>query len=78
MYNYNRWDLIFRKSFLDKVGREGLYKMVESCEDKSGYAQCIYAFCEGRDAEPVLFVGRNDGTIVVPRGENMFGWDPVF
>jgi len=25
-----------------------------------------------------LFVGKCDGEIVEPRGENMFGWDPIF
>jgi inosine triphosphate pyrophosphatase len=25
-----------------------------------------------------LFIGRCDGEIVYPRGENLFGWDPVF
>jgi len=47
-------------------------------EDKTAYAQCIYAFSEGPDSKPELFVGRCDGEIVPPRGENMFGWDPVF
>jgi inosine triphosphate pyrophosphatase len=26
----------------------------------------------------LLFIGRCEGTIVAPRGENMFGWDPIF
>lgn len=52
--------------------------MVQNFEDKTAYAQCIFAFCEGPDAEPITFVGRCSGKIVPPRGENMFGWDPVF
>ena len=52
--------------------------MVKNFEDKTAYAQCIFAFCEGPEAEPVTFVGRCNGQIVEPRGENMFGWDPVF
>ena len=52
--------------------------MVKSFEDKSAYAQCIYAFCESPESEPVLFIGRCEGTIVEPKGENMFGWDPIF
>ena len=63
---------------MGKCGREGLWKMVESFEDRSGYAQCIYAMCEGPGKEPKLFVGKCDGEIVAPRGENMFGWDPIF
>ncbi len=34
------------KSFLDKLGREGLYKILSSFHDKTAYAMCIYAFCE--------------------------------
>ena len=52
--------------------------MLSSFEDKSAYAQCIYAYCENKESEPVLFVGKCDGDIVAPRGENMFGWDPIF
>ena len=70
--------LSFSKDFLTKCGREGLWKMVEGFEDRSAYAQCIFAFSEGPGKEPKLFVGRCDGEIVAPRGENMFGWDPIF
>ena len=66
------------KDFLDNAGREGLYKMLVGFEDKSAYAQCIFAFCEGPDATPIVFVGRCTGTIVAPQGENAFGWDPIF
>ena len=52
--------------------------MIQNFEDKTAYAQCIFAFCEGPDAEPIVFTGRCNGQIVEPRGENMFGWDPVF
>ena len=52
--------------------------MIKGFDDHTAYAQCIFAFCEGPDAEPKVFVGKCDGKIVPPRGENMFGWDPVF
>ena len=52
--------------------------MVQHFDDHTAYAQCIFAFCEGPQHEPKLFVGRCPGTIVPPQGENMFGWDPVF
>ena len=52
--------------------------MIKNFDDKTAYAQCIFAFCEGPDAEPIVFTGRCNGSIVEPRGENMFGWDPVF
>ena len=52
--------------------------MLAGFEDKTAYAQCIFAFCEGPDKEPITFVGRCDGKIVAPQGDNAFGWDPVF
>jgi hypothetical protein len=70
--------IYFSKCFLEKLGRAGLHKMVSGFEDHTAYAQCIFAYCENAEAEPKLFVGRCDGTIVAPTGENMFGWDPIF
>lgn len=52
--------------------------MLQGFEDKTAYAQCTFAFCEGKGKEPVIFVGKCKGTIVSPQGENMFGWDPIF
>mmetsp|Transcript_10056 Transcript_10056/g.11315 ORF Transcript_10056/g.11315 Transcript_10056/m.11315 type:complete len:91 (-) Transcript_10056:44-316(-) len=52
--------------------------MVSGFEDHTGYAQCIFAYCENKDAEPVLFIGQCKGKIVEPRGSRDFGWDPVF
>ena len=66
------------KDFLTNCGREGLHKMLIGFEDKSAYAQCIFAFCEGPDAEPKIFVGKCHGKIVAPQGDNHFGWDPIF
>ncbi len=47
-------------------------------DDHSAYAQCIFAFAPSPDATPLLFVGRTPGRIVPARGDNAFGWDPVF
>ena len=32
----------------------------------------------GPEQEPITFVGRTPGRIVPARGDNQFGWDPVF
>jgi inosine triphosphate pyrophosphatase len=69
---------VYIKWFFEKVGNEGLYKMLEGFEDKSGYAQCIFTFCAGPGSVPITFVGRTPGKIVKPRGPEGFGWDPVF
>ena len=28
--------------------------------------------------EPILFIGKTEGKIVDARGDNNFGWDPIF
>lgn len=52
--------------------------MLDGFPDRSAYAQCIFSFCEAPGAEPLLFVGRTQGRIVSARGDNQFGWDPIF
>lgn len=66
------------KWFLEKLGHDGLNKMLLGFEDKSAYAQCIFSYTSGPDIEPLVFVGRTEGRIVPARGPSDFGWDPVF
>ena len=66
------------KWFMDKTGHEGLNKILAGYEDKSAYAQCIFAFCPSPGAPIKTFVGKTAGTIVEPRGSLDFGWDPIF
>ena len=70
------------KWFLEKCGHLGLNQMLAGFDDKSAYAQTIVAYSDGSsngdDAEIYLFDGRTDGTIVLPRGNLDFGWDPIF
>lgn len=67
------------KWFLDKVGHEGLNSMLAGFEDKSGYAQCTFAYMGPEPGStPETFVGRTPGVIVPPRGPANFGWDPIF
>ena len=65
------------KYFLAKVGCDGLHKMIENWDDHSAYAQCIFGIGKA-GGESHIFVGRTPGEIVKPRGDNKFGWDPVF
>jgi inosine triphosphate pyrophosphatase len=53
-------------------------KMVEPFEDRTGYALCILAFMSAELASPVLCVGRIDGTVVPPRGDENSGWYNIF
>lgn len=70
------------KWFLDKVGHDGLNRMLAGFEDKSAYALCTFAYSSGGpDEEPVVFAGRTTGRIVPPRKKGdgpAFGWDPIF
>lgn len=49
-------------------------------DDKTAYAQCIFAFSRGPDdpEPPRVFSGRTAGRVVAARGPPDFGWDPVF
>lgn len=66
------------KWFLQDLGHEGLNNLLAAYEDKSAYALCTFAYCEGPDKEVLLFEGRTDGKIVPARGPKDFGWDPIF
>ena len=63
---------------VDKLGNEGLYKLLDGHENKQGYCECVLAFSAGPGAEPILWTGRCNGTIVSPRGTGGFGWDSIF
>ncbi|CAF3165679.1 unnamed protein product [Rotaria socialis] len=66
------------KWFLEKLGHDGLNKMLAAYDDKTAYAQCTFAFCAKPSDIPIIFTGRCPGRIVPARGPNTFGWDPVF
>mmetsp|Transcript_9708 Transcript_9708/g.58894 ORF Transcript_9708/g.58894 Transcript_9708/m.58894 type:complete len:203 (-) Transcript_9708:1052-1660(-) len=66
------------KWFLEKLGHDGLNRMLEGFDDTSARATCIFSFCVGPDVEPELFVGETLGTVVPARGPTDFGWDPIF
>ncbi|KAI9189105.1 nucleoside triphosphate pyrophosphohydrolase ham1 [Blastocladiella emersonii ATCC 22665] len=66
------------KWFYKSLGLEGLVRMLHGFDDKTAYVLTTFAYSDGPGAEPVVFQGRNDGTIVAPRGPTHFGWTPVF
>lgn len=66
------------KWFLEKCGREGLYKLLAGYDDKTAYALCTFAYFEPSTRAVLVFEGRCEGEIVPPRGPDYFGWDPVF
>lgn len=66
------------KWFLEKVGPDGLFKMLAGFEDKSATAVCTFAYSSGENDEVLLFQGKTEGQIVDPRGPRDFGLDPCF
>ena len=67
------------KSFVEKLGRQGLCNILNGFEDRSAYAMCIYVYCHSSTSKPQLFKGICHGQILKsPRGESKFGWDPIF
>lgn len=66
------------KWFLEKVGPEGLYKMLAGFDDKTATAVCTFAYSSGENDDVLLFQGKTEGKIVEPRGPRDFGWDPCF
>jgi len=66
------------KTFLDRIGLDGLVKLVQGFDTNKAYALCTFAYCEGPGHDPIIFEGRTDGHIVPKRGDNRFGWDPIF
>ena len=69
---------VYIKWFFKRLGLIGLNNLLEAYEDKSAYAQCIFAYSSEPGSEPILFIGRCHGTIIKQRGENGFGFDPIF
>ncbi|CAN6671034.1 inosine triphosphate pyrophosphatase [Trichomonascus vanleenenianus] len=66
------------KWFMEKIGCQGLYDMLYKFENKNARAVCTFAYCAGPGQPVQLFQGTNEGTIVEPRGEGIFGWNPIF
>lgn len=78
-YDLNGLPGPYIKWFLDGIGLEGLNIMIDGFKsDRKAYAQTIIAFSPGPGQEVELFQGQTEGTIVRPRGDTNFGWDPVF
>lgn len=62
-------------SFFDeKVGRNNLLKLIE--EDNSASFRAAVALDLGSDTK--VFTGEASGEVVEPRGEDGFGYDPIF
>lgn len=65
------------KWFLKTVGNEGLYQMATASGNMKATAKTIIGYAKS-GTEITFFEGVASGTIVAPRGDQGFGWDPVF
>ncbi|KAH7926794.1 Maf/Ham1 [Leucogyrophana mollusca] len=66
------------KHFMKNLGHEGLNNLLVGFPTTEAWALCTFAYCSGPGAEPILFEGRTDGSIVPARGPPTFGWDAIF
>lgn len=63
--------------FLDNVGNEGIIKMLEGWSDRSARVVTALGYCDENGSQ--VFVGELAGSIAnAPKGENGFGYDPIF
>lgn len=62
---------------LDTIGMEGILRLMEGKGDRSAYFETAIAYAD--DEGIFVFKGRMEGEIAVsPRGEEGFGYDPIF
>ncbi len=75
----------------DRLGIERVWRLTEPEDDHGASFETVVAYCDGesfddagdgsvRDGNPPVrvFRGSVPGTIVAPRGEGGFGFDPIF
>ncbi|HKX24112.1 MAG TPA: RdgB/HAM1 family non-canonical purine NTP pyrophosphatase [Candidatus Saccharimonadales bacterium] len=63
--------------FLDNVGCDGVLKMLEGWDDRSARVVTALGYCDENGVQ--IFDGELTGSIATElRGENGFGYDPIF
>jgi XTP/dITP diphosphohydrolase len=60
----------------DTLGVERVWRLAEDLEDRRAAFRCVVAYADGDTTE--TFAGAVQGTIVAPRGDGGFGYDPIF
>ena len=71
---------MYVKWFLKSLGPAGLPRLVADWEDKTGYAQTVFALAEEGSAEIVTLRGRCPGVVASPpRGKvSASSWDSIW
>lgn len=62
--------------FLNRIGTEGLYKLLSAFDDKKAIAMSLIGYHDSKQIH--VFKGESHGMIVAPRGKNFFGFEPIF
>jgi non-canonical purine NTP pyrophosphatase (RdgB/HAM1 family) len=65
------------KWFEKSLGNEGIYEIAKRMGDQGVEARITIGYARSND-DIHFFEGSIRGTIVSPRGEHGFGWDPIF
>jgi XTP/dITP diphosphohydrolase len=60
----------------DRLGIEAIPQLLDASDDRSAAFRTVLAYSDGDRVE--TFEGRVDGRIVSPRGDDGFGYDPIF
>ncbi|WP_458208337.1 XTP/dITP diphosphatase [Haladaptatus sp. NG-SE-30] len=60
----------------DTLGVERVWQVAEQEENRRAHFRCVVAYYDGERSE--TFTGAVPGTLVAPRGEGGFGYDPIF
>ena len=60
----------------DTLGIERVWDLASELSDKSASFRCAVGYADGEQVE--TFEGRVDGSLVAPRGDGGFGYDPIF
>ncbi len=64
------------KWFLSSLGSKGVYNLVSKYDDHSAIAKTMIGFYDGSDV--YYFEGSVKGTLISPKGDSSFGFDPIF
>lgn len=74
--SWNNFPGALIKWMMKTLDCQGIAKIIQPFENKNAYAETIVCFYDGEEFN--IFIGKTEGKIVSPRGENGFGWDPIF
>lgn len=64
------------KWMLQTMGNQGIAELVRKYKNKKASAKTVIGYSNGKDIK--FFIGEIKGTIVLPRGEDTFGWNLIF